>query len=353
MNEPLLPTAAKRGLVLIGEEKWVDALSVLSALLNQQQQQQQQQPDTTPDGARDAHTTAIQCLMTICERKLGLQFGSSTTTNVQGRQGSSAASASRPAPFKLPMPAAKVPLTNSTEKAAADVAEPAASYKAADDTSGLLLHPLQYLTAALQCTASSNRLFAKSRTGSRIGVGAFRQQRQAEAQAVGLALAFLLHPMIRAADLPDSQRRGSGSPDSNTGSLAGAVAKGIGRLLLGSNGGSASGGGTFRANVPDAVINAAADLLDEHGKSAFGAAALSLSLAGGAASAIPGSTSSLANWDGRAGSRKSLQDLAKLTGLEPIKQQMLNLADEVRPLSKTIDEIIVIIHICVWQYMSM
>eukprot|EP00775_Hariotina_reticulata_P004272 gene4272-4525_t len=93
-----------------------------------------------------------------------------------------------------------------------------------------------------------------------------------------------------------------------------------------SNDGSARDG-TF-TNVPDALINAAADLLADHGRTAFGPVALSSPLAGGATSGT-GSKSTMGNWESRAGSSKALQELTKMTGLDPVKQQMFNLADEV------------------------
>lgn len=257
---PALPSTAKRGLSLMGEHKWYDAMSVFSAL------QQKPADNTTITSSSDA--SIIQWLVTICRVQLGL-----TISAPQPDQAS--------ASFEIPMPQGK--LTIPAVSPASAAVEGADSYAEVRPAK----HPLQHLAAALTYSAQAAVTSSvSSKPGRGINAVGLRAQQRASARAAGEALAFLLHPAVYAT-ITDS---------------------------------SSSGGSS---KLPDALSHLALQLLSEQGKAAFSTA---VGAGGTATAAAAGS------WEQRAeGSKsKALQELVKLTGLDPVKREMFNLADQVR-----------------------
>jgi hypothetical protein len=160
-------------------------------------------------------------------------------------------------------------------------------------------HPLQLLVRALQAQA------AGPSASSSMSAARFREQRAADARAAGHAAAFLLHPSVYAAAVG-----GNSSSSSSSSSSSG-------------------GAGPLRYLVGEAV-----SVLTTRGKAAFSAASMS-TLLGGSAAAAGGSGgggggAGNAALQERAGKSKVLQELLQMTGLEPVKLDMLDLANQVR-----------------------
>lgn len=272
-----LPPSAKRGLSLMAEQKWVDAMKVFSAL-------QQQQSDSSSSSSPTTNSSDIrinQSLLAICQAQLGLPV--------------TALPIDKPsATFKIPMCPGKLPPPPPPP--------PAATAAAAQGK--LTKHPLQHLAAALKHSQQAANVRAVSSKPARgITAAGFRAQQKADAQAAGESLAFLLHPAVF--------KTGSTSTSST------------------SNDGSSPAAG-----LPASLVDLALQLLTVQGKAAFSVSSTGLSSALGAAGAAPTAAAGvgLGGWEQRAGDSKSkaLQGLVKLTGLDPVKKEMFNLADQVR-----------------------
>ncbi len=141
---------------------------------------------------------------------------------------------------------------------------------AAPSTRGSSVHPLQHLSAAL-AGPSQGGSPAPSAAAARV------QQRQDDAQVVGQALAFLLHPAT--------------------------------------------------AQLPASLAQEALQVLEDRAaRLSAGAAAAQTSGAGPSPSAAAQRT----GFEQRAQGSKALSQLVGMVGLQPVKEQLLSLADQVR-----------------------
>ena len=171
-------------------------------------------------------------------------------------------------------------------------------------TSAGTSHPLHHLLDALR--SGSGAANTSMRKG--LGVSGYREQRAADARAAGHALAFLLHPAVHPIAVPDEPAA------SGTQAPAAAVT-------------------AATAGLPKCLIDEALTVLASKGKSAFSSTSASPLLSEGSSNdAGSAGRSEQEVLRKRAKGSKVLLELLELTGLEPVKQAMLNLADQVGPL---------------------
>lgn len=179
-------------------------------------------------------------------------------------------------------PAAKKPRTAGGRSPEGSASGPGDSSRAAPS------HPLRHLLdAMLQGSSSSG---SRARRG--LGVTNYREQRAADARAAGNALAFLMHPAVYAAAVQPAASQ----------SAPAAVA------------------------VPRCLVEEALAVVAARGKSAFSSTSASPLLTEASSGGKAGGKQALQE---RAGNSKVLQEVLELTGLEPVKEAMLNLADQV------------------------
>lgn len=159
--------------------------------------------------------------------------------------------------------------------------------------------PLQLLVNAWQHSEQAGKQRGMARLSSRN----LREQRAMSARAAGYALAFLLHPAVYAA-----AAAAGGGGDGGAGPQ-----------------GSGLGGSTAATSIPRWLVEDALKLFSNHGKAAFS----STNLGSQRASSSTSSSGSSGAMLQRAGDSKVLQELLQLIGLDPVKEDMLNLADQV------------------------
>ena len=178
-------------------------------------------------------------------------------------------------------------------------------HKAAAAAGTAAAHPLVHLTAALR---QGDRVSAAAGKGlQRVqGVSGYREQRAADAAAAGHALAFLLHPAVY--------------PQAAAAAVGG-----------GGGGGGAPGAAATEASIHQYLVDEALRVLQSKGKAAFSSTAASPLLAAGGSGGKGSSGEALR---ARARGSKVLLELLDMTGLEPVKKAMLDLADQVRAACK-------------------
>eukprot|EP00878_Enallax_costatus_P035284 GHUV01039301.1.p1 GENE.GHUV01039301.1~~GHUV01039301.1.p1 ORF type:complete len:231 (+),score=102.20 GHUV01039301.1:805-1497(+) len=175
---------------------------------------------------------------------------------------------------------------------------------AKSSTGNSLGHPLDHIAAAARYSQAALNGSGPIRVNSgarRSGLSLLnlRNQREVDAQAAGEALAFLLHPA--------------------TGLVSAAATAG-------------SGGAGSKGALPAGLVSEAWQLLASKTKSAFSSAGAVAAAGGAGTIKAPGSSrGSSSTWEKAAQDKKSkaLQELVKMIGLEPVKRQMFNLADQV------------------------
>lgn len=247
---PALPSGVKRGLALLADNKWVEAMNVFTSI---------------PAAGSPSQDELVSGLIALCEYKLNLQVDSTSSKS-----------------------------------------DPLAA--AVDSSTGVCpKHPLAHLAAAVRYSQAAMKgsgpiqVNKGAKRGGRGGLTLVNllDRQQADAQAAGEALAFLLHPatgLVSAATTADSV------------------------------------GASTNSVLPASLITEVWQLLAVKTRSAFSSVG-AVAAAGGAGSIqAPGSgTNGSSTWEKAAQDKKSksLQELVKMIGLEPVKKQMFNLADQV------------------------
>jgi hypothetical protein len=265
---PQLPKAAERGLSLLAKGELVEALQVFDSLLKTSASNNSSCNGSKPNSSASQDTQLLQALTELCQRKLQLPVSSSAS---------------------MQPPAMK-------PRAAANRAGTADAGAAASIQTGA--HPVQHLVAALQQSAASTAA-AASRMRQGVSVTNYRQQRAVDAAAAAQALAFLMHPAV----FPQAAA-GAGAATS-----------------------TAAGQSTGSAALQACLISEAWAVLRAKGTSAFSSTSASPLLP--EASSSKAGSGSQQELKARAKGSKVLLELLEMTGLEPVKQAMLNLAEEV------------------------
>lgn len=264
MSLPQLPKSAERGLSLLAKGELVAALQIFdSQLKTAASNQANSNSSSAPNDIQ-----LLQGLAELCQHKLGLPVSSTAGSN---------------------QPPVKKPRTGLNRQSGA-YGRPTAGASSSAPVS----HPMQHLLAALRQGAVGG---AAQKLRSGLGVSGYREQRAADAAAVGHALAFLLHPAVYAATAAQDT---SGSTRSEP---------------------------SPAAAVHRCLIDEALAVLASKSKAAFSSTSASPLLSGASGGSQAGS--SMEALRTRAGRSKVLLEMLEMTGLEPVKEQMLNLADQV------------------------
>jgi hypothetical protein len=262
---PQLPKSAERGLSLLANGELVAALQVFDSQLKSAASNQA--ASSSSSAPSNCDTQLLQGLAELCQRKLGLAVSSTVGPN------------QRPAK-KLRTALSRQPPSDGRTMSGSDSRAPVS-------------HPMTHLIAALRHGAVGG---AAHKLRSGLGVSGYREQRAADAAAVGHALAFLMHPAVYAASTTDTSGSANTQPSS-------------------------------AAAVHRCLIDEALAVLASKGNAAFSSTTASPLLSGATGGSQAGSSAKELRT--RAGRSMVLLEMLEMTGLEPVKEQMLNLADQV------------------------